>query len=83
MMSDKDQRYLSYVLRLWAETYESRITWRASLEDVQSGERIGFSGLSGLIQFLEAHGMVPASHKKDLANHDQLNPSDPDLSSGP
>lgn len=82
-MSDKDQRYLSYVLRLWAETHESRIIWRASLKDIQSGERIGFSELSGLYQFLEAHGVMPVSHNKDLASHDQLNPSDPDLSSGP
>ena len=60
-MSKAEQHYLSYILRLWAETHESDLVWRASLEDVQSGERIGFSGLAGLILFLEAKGVMPAS----------------------
>ena len=81
-MSKTEQHYLSYILRLWAETHESDLVWRASLEDVQSGERIGFSGLAGLILFLEAKGVTPANLINTLSTHDRLNETDSDLLSG-
>ena len=43
--------YLSYLLRLWREG-EPGCNWRASLEDVATGERRGFAGLGDLIRFL-------------------------------
>ncbi len=47
----KPQR-LSFLLRLW-QTEEGRgSAWRASLEDPESGERIGFASLEQLFGFL-------------------------------
>lgn len=42
--------YRSYLLRLWREESERR--WRASLEDPQTGKRMGFAGLEQLFAFL-------------------------------
>jgi hypothetical protein len=55
-MSDQrqEQRYLSYLLRLWQTSDGRRQVWRASLESPGSGERQGFASLRGLIEFLEA-----------------------------
>lgn len=45
------KKYRSYLLRLWrVETPEP--SWRASLEDPHTGERIGFAGLEQLFAFL-------------------------------
>jgi len=45
--------YISYLLRLWQEKSEGKLTWRASLESPLSGERWGFSDTVGLLSFLE------------------------------
>ena len=45
--------YLSYVLRVWCVTKDPRTGWRASLQDSQTGERLGFASLDALCQFLE------------------------------
>lgn len=46
--------YHSYVLRFWQEqTLELTDTWRFSLEDPQSGKRVGFDNLAELVTFLE------------------------------
>ena len=43
--------YRSYLLRLWcAETLDR--CWRASLEDLRTGERIGFASLELLFAYL-------------------------------
>jgi hypothetical protein len=42
--------YLSYLLRLW-RTGETR-PWKASLEDPQTGQRLGFKSLDALFKFL-------------------------------
>jgi hypothetical protein len=39
----------SYILRLWSAEHSN---WRASLEDPQTGERLGFSSLEQLFSFL-------------------------------
>lgn len=45
------KKYRSYLLRLWrAESPDQ--SWRASLEDAHTGERIGFAGLEELFAFL-------------------------------
>lgn len=51
-MNDEQRRYLSYLLRLWQE--RSPTMWRASLEDPQTGERLGFADVAQLFAFLEA-----------------------------
>jgi hypothetical protein len=43
---------LSYLLRLWPAGAAHQQVWRASLEDVQSGERRGFANLEQLFVFL-------------------------------
>jgi len=46
-----DKKYRSYLLRLWcADTVDP--CWRASLEDPQTGERVGFASLEQLFAFL-------------------------------
>ena len=42
----------SYLMRLWATGVTNQQVWRASLEDVQSGERRGFANLEQLFVFL-------------------------------
>jgi hypothetical protein len=50
----KQSRYLSYLLRLWESPNGERSTWRASLEDPQTRERLGFARPAELFAFLEA-----------------------------
>ena len=57
---DGQQVYLSYLLRMWRmacdeETTDLRsewLNWRASLESVRTGERMGFGSLEDLFGFL-------------------------------
>jgi hypothetical protein len=44
--------YKSYLLRLWSGTDVSNKTWRASLENPHTGERLGFENLERLFAFL-------------------------------
>ena len=53
-MPDEQRRYHSYLLRLWQANGERAPIWRASLEDVQTGERHSFADLARLSAFLEA-----------------------------
>ncbi len=48
----KPSRYLSYLLRLWCPDQSQSASWRASLEDPHTGERIGFANLEELFAFL-------------------------------
>jgi hypothetical protein len=41
-------------MRLWTVRQGDRLIWRASLEDPQSGTRLGFAGLHELVQYVEA-----------------------------
>jgi hypothetical protein len=45
--------YKAYLLRLWRVRTESKLVWRASLEDPHTGERTGFASLDGLFSFLQ------------------------------
>lgn len=57
------RRYRSYVLRLWEVDDDGQAVWRASLQDSQSGERLGFADLAALALFLaEQTGSASASH---------------------
>ncbi len=44
----------SYLLRLWPASSAGTRVWRASLANVQTGERIGFADLASLFTFLES-----------------------------
>ena len=46
---------LTYILRIWETRSfppDPDATWHLSLEDIETGERIGFSSLSDLLDFL-------------------------------
>ena len=45
------KQYRSYLLRLWRSETSDR-SWRASLEDSRTGQRIGFATLEQLFAFL-------------------------------
>lgn len=49
----REQRYLSYLLRLWQTSDGRKKVWRASLESPGTGERQGFASLKDLFDFLQ------------------------------
>ena len=51
-MSKQQPTAHSYLLRLWPTGPAGQPVWRASLEDVQTGERLGFANLEQLFVFL-------------------------------
>jgi hypothetical protein len=53
------QRYLSYLLRLWQTGDGEEQVWRASLQEPGSEERHGFASLQELLDFLEAQTVRP------------------------
>ena len=50
MTKSTASNYFAFLLRLWKE--ENHESWRASLEDPQTGERKAFADLPSLIRFL-------------------------------
>ena len=48
----KGQVYFSYLLRLWQVGTGQGAAWRASLEEIPSGERRAFAGLDDLVGYL-------------------------------
>ncbi len=44
--------YQSYLLRLWRTEESDTGSWRASLEDLNTGGRLGFANLEELFAFL-------------------------------
>jgi len=44
--------YLAYLLRAWRVVRNGEAVWRASLEDVDTGERHGFASLEALFAYL-------------------------------
>lgn len=51
---DKHPVYDSFILRIWQEhdSQNLHIIWRFSLENINGGERMGFSTLSDLCVYL-------------------------------
>ena len=56
----KSTQYRSYILRLWSTDRGEAAGWHASLEDPETGKRIGFASLEELFVFLMDlhHGSV-------------------------
>lgn len=50
--ASKSLHYASYLLRLWQEQGGQVATWRFSLDDPRTGERIGFADVETLLRFL-------------------------------
>ena len=51
MGTPNTKQYRSYLLRLWHSESADQ-SWRASLEDSRTGERIGFATLEQMFAFL-------------------------------
>jgi hypothetical protein len=51
-MNDQKTTSRSYLLRLWLAGAAEPAVWRASLEHVQTGERLGFANLEQMFVFL-------------------------------
>lgn len=66
---DSSRRYHAYLLRCWEERGEqqlSRPVWRFSLEDPQTGTRLGFASLERLFAFLDGQTSGVSRAKTDL-----------------
>jgi hypothetical protein len=60
-MLNHSRRHLSYLLRLWPVCGEEETTWRAALENVHTGEILGFATVTQLQCFLEMQTAVLAA----------------------
>lgn len=49
-----EQRYLAYMVRLWAVHDNGDLVWRASVENAHTGERHALAGLAELFDFMQA-----------------------------
>lgn len=52
-MCAEQSDYVSFLLRLWSSESQEETHWRASLQEVRSGEQYGFDTLGDLFQFLD------------------------------
>ena len=48
----KQAGYYSFLLRLWQVKENGGQEWRATLENVESGEKRGFTSVEGLLAYL-------------------------------
>ena len=59
---------VSYLLRLWRADEQTTFNWQASLENMETGKRIGFASLELLFTYLmdlvEGKGDVQDSEKE-------------------
>jgi hypothetical protein len=44
--------HIAYMLRLWRVENGVEVVWHASLQEVRSGERLGFAGLDEAVAYL-------------------------------
>ena len=51
-MDQRPADYVSYLLRVWRSNGEDSSTWRASLENPHTGERMGFACLEDMFILL-------------------------------
>ena len=67
-MANHQPVYYSYLIRLWQVEEDGKPTWRASLDDPRSGERMGFASLEMLYLYLmekiKREGIQPANGLK-------------------
>jgi len=64
------REYAAYLLRLWRERGSQTTGWRASLQDPHSGERVGFSSLERLFDFLRRETGSPPERSESMAGSD-------------
>lgn len=61
---EKQVQYLSYLLRLWQDGGDD-CQWRSSLQSPQTGERLGFTSLEELFEFLREQTRPPEQISAD------------------
>ncbi len=49
-----EQRYLAYLVRLWAVHDNGDVVWRASAENAHTGDRLAFGDVESLCCYLKA-----------------------------
>jgi hypothetical protein len=66
--SGKHRDYVSYLLRMWQDSSDEELSrsreaaWRATLQSPRTGERVGFSSLDDLFDFLKGQaGLEPTA----------------------
>ncbi len=64
-MQKRERPYHSYLLRLWQED-DSAESWRASLQDVPTGDHRGFGSLAELAAFLQE---IAVQEQERLLSH--------------
>jgi len=52
-MADGERDHLAYLLRLWRTGRGEGARWRASLQDSESGQRMGFACLDDAVAYLK------------------------------
>ena len=57
--------YCSYLLRLWQVREETGLAWRATLQDVKTGEQHGFADLDAMLAFLRSKTEEKQSEERD------------------
>lgn len=55
---DIPQTYLVYLLRLWQVREGNTVLWRAALENTRANERLAFTDLNALFDYLQAQTNV-------------------------
>ena len=66
-MPEAAQDYHSFLLRLWQTVEGGRLVWRASLEDVKSGEIHRFTSMDLLVNYLhERTGLIIGGNRHDI-----------------
>lgn len=70
--------YRAYLLRLWRE--DEAAPWRATLEDVHTGERLTFADLPALCEFITRQATPPPeAHEGELTAAAEIARLDPSL----
>lgn len=65
-MDSSRVNYYSYLLRLWQVQEDSGSHFRASLEDVQTGELLGFEDMDALHSYLDRLSFVNQMNEQSL-----------------
>ena len=65
-MPEEKPGYMAFMLRLWRSKTNGETCWRASLEQTDSGERIGFICLADLVRYLEQLTGSSSRHETDV-----------------
>ncbi len=60
-MSKTSLQYSSYLLRIWHVADGEVLEWRIYLQDLATGQRLGFANLENLFAFLETASATPTT----------------------